>query len=87
MAIEAASYACSEYFVDKAQRAGLDVQWYPQVEGTHSWGLFEKSMRKSWGVIGPALDVQPFLRETPVTKAPLPEEAPQPVGGSAGSSS
>ena len=86
VAIESASYACSEYFVDKAQRAGLDVQWYPQVEGTHSWGLFEKSMRKSWGVIGPALDVQPFERETPVTKAPPTEEAPQPVGGSAGSS-
>ncbi|WJY97433.1 alpha/beta hydrolase [Corynebacterium fournieri] len=82
VAIEAASYACSDYFVDQAQRAGLDVEWYPQVEGTHSWGLFEKSMRKSWGVIGPALDVQPFERETPVTKAPLPEEAPQPVGGS-----
>ena len=81
VAIEAASYACSDYFVDQAQRAGLDVEWYPQVEGTHSWGLFEKSMRKSWGVIGPALGVQPFERETPVTKAPLPEEAPQPVGG------
>ena len=87
VAIEAASYACSDYFVDQAQRAGLDVEWYPQVEGTHSWGLFEKSMRKSWGVIGPALDVQPFERETPVTKAPLPEEASQPVGGSENGSS
>ena len=27
-----------------------------------------------------------FEREAPVTKAPLPEEAPQPVGGSSGSS-
>ena len=86
LAIEAASYACSSYFVDRAQRAGLDVQWYPQVEGTHSWGLFEKSMRRSWGVIGQALEVQRFEREAPVTKAPLPEEAPQPVGGSSGSS-
>ena len=86
VAIEAASYACSSYFVDKAQRAGLDVEWYPQVEGTHSWGLFEKSMRRSWGVIGQALEVQRFEREAPVTKAPLPEEAPQPVGGSSGSS-
>ena len=86
LAIEAASYACSSYFVDQAQHAGLDVEWYPQVEGTHSWGLFEKSMRRSWGVIGPALDVQRFERTTPVTKSPLPEEAPQPVGGSAASS-
>ncbi|MCG7291128.1 esterase family protein [Corynebacterium afermentans] len=86
VAIESASYACSEYFVDRAQRAGLDVQWYPQVEGTHSWGLFEKSMRKSWSVIGPAIDALPFERGAPVTKTPLPDEAPQPVGGSAGSS-
>lgn len=85
-AIEAASYACSSYFVDKAQQAGLNVEWYPLVEGTHSWGLFEQSMRESWDVIGPALVVQPFARDTPVTKTPLPDEAPQPVGSSAGSS-
>ena len=86
--IEAASYACSAYFADKAKRAGLDVEWYPQVEGTQSWGLFEKSMRESWRVIGPALNVEPFERETPVTKSPLPSEAPQPLGqrGSSGSS-
>ena len=86
VAIEVASYACSTYFVDKAREAGLDVEWYPLVEGTHSWGLFEKSMRRSWGVIGPALKVEGFERDTPVTKTPLAEDTPQPVGGSSGSS-
>ena len=87
VAIEAASYACSAYFVDKAGEADLDVEWYPLVQGTHSWGLFEKSMRKSWDVIGPTLEVEGFERETPVTKTPLAEDTPQPVGGSSGSSS
>ncbi|MCP1388574.1 esterase family protein [Corynebacterium sp. TA-R-1] len=79
VAIEAASYACSVYFVEQAQRAGLDVEWYELVEGTHSWGLFEKSMRESWRVIGPALDVQPFERSAPITTAPATSEAPQPL--------
>ncbi|WP_083308069.1 alpha/beta hydrolase family protein [Corynebacterium sp. HMSC055D05] len=78
--IEAASYACSNYFVDEARKAGLEVEWYPLVEGTHSWGLFETSMRESWSVIGPALNVESFERESPVTTSPLPSEAPQPVG-------
>lgn len=85
--IEGASYACSSFFVDQAQQAGLNVTWYPQVEGTHSWGLFERSMRRSWDVIGPALDVQPYARASPVTKAPTPSEAPQPVGDKGSSSS
>ncbi|UIZ93331.1 esterase family protein [Corynebacterium sp. CNCTC7651] len=87
--IEAASYACSKYFVDQARQAGLDVEWFELVEGTHSWGLFEKSMRESWRVIGPALGVQAFQRSTPVTSAPATTEAPQPLarkGSPAGSS-
>lgn len=87
VAIEAASYACSTYFVEKARQAGLDVEWYGQVEGTHSWGLFELSMRKSWDVIGPALDVKPFARDTPVVVDLKPSEAPQPVAGKGSSGS
>lgn len=79
VAIEAASYACSRYFVDEARDAGLDVTWYELVEGTHSWGLFEQSMRESWATVGPALDVQPFARATPVTSTPPTSEAPQPL--------
>lgn len=88
VAIEAASYACSTYFVEKARQAGLDVEWYGQVEGTHSWGLFELSMRKSWDVIGPALDVKPFARDAPIVVDLESAEAPQPLErkGSSGSS-
>lgn len=77
--IEAASYACSKYFVDTARSAGLDVGWYDLVEGTHSWGLFEKSMRESWGTLGPAMGVQPYRRTTPITSTPPTSEAPQPL--------
>lgn len=77
--IEAASYACSLYFVDTARAAGLDVSWYPLVEGTHSWGLFEDSMRESWRRLGPAMGVKPYNRTTPITSQPPTSEAPQPL--------
>lgn len=57
MLIEGASYACSLYFAQQARAEGLDVTWYETVEGTHTWGLFEKLMRESWATIGPALGV------------------------------
>ena len=53
--IEAASYVCSTYFVDQAEQAGVDVDWYPLEEGSHWWGLFEHQMRTSWRTIGPAI--------------------------------
>lgn len=87
VAIEAASYACSTYFVEKARQAGLDVEWYGQVEGTHSWGLFELSMRKSWDVIGPALEVKPFARDAPIVVDLESAEAPQPLERKASSGS
>ncbi|WP_257159933.1 alpha/beta hydrolase [Corynebacterium cystitidis] len=58
MGIEMASYACSAHFVDQARKQGLEVTWYPLVEGTHTWGVFEKLMRKSWPTIGPAIGVE-----------------------------
>ncbi len=56
--IEIASFACSTYFVDQADQAGVDVDWYPMTEGHHWWGMFEHQMRTSWRTIGPALGVE-----------------------------
>lgn len=55
--IETLSYGCSTYFVQQAHNAGLQVDWYPLVEGNHTFTLFEHQMRVSWRTIGPALGV------------------------------
>lgn len=52
---ELGSFICSAYFVDQANRAGVDVDWDPLNEGSHSWGLFEHELRTSWRTIGPAI--------------------------------
>ncbi len=58
MGIEMASYACSAHFVDQARKQNVPVTWYPMVEGTHTWGVFEKLMRESWATIGPAIGAE-----------------------------
>lgn len=86
MAIEGASYTCSLYFADAARAHGLDVDWYELVEGTHTWGLFEKLMRESWRTIGPALAVEPYVREVPLITPEHPAEtSSQPLDGASGS--
>lgn len=56
--MEGVSYACSANFAQRADEAGLDVEFYPRADGTHTWGIFEDAMRTSWHTtIGPALGV------------------------------
>lgn len=86
MVIEGAAYTCSLYFVEAARASGIDVDWYELVEGTHTWGLFEKSMRESWRTIGPALGAQPYVRDVPLIAPEIPAEtSSQPLGGASGS--
>lgn len=54
-AIEFGAYICTGVFNGIAQQNGVNIQFYKQQAGAHSFGQFGEGMRKSWPMIARAL--------------------------------
>lgn len=55
---EQLAYVCTRAFVDEATDAGIDVDFYELVDGTHNWNTFRRELPETWKTIGPALGVE-----------------------------
>ncbi|QYH20576.1 hypothetical protein JKI95_11845 [Corynebacterium aquatimens] len=55
---EQLAYVCSHHFMKRADKRGVDYDWYELYEGTHNLGTFQRELPLSWQTIGPALGVE-----------------------------
>ncbi len=56
--VEIGSRACTDHFVSNARQAGVNVTYYTQNHGAHSFGLFADELYTAWRTtIGPTLGV------------------------------
>lgn len=55
---EQLAYVCSHHFMARADKRGVDYDWYELYEGTHNLGTFQRELPLTWKTVGPALGVE-----------------------------